>query len=319
MSADFSGQSTSRLRFEDIDYEKKDGVARVTLARPEVYNAYRAQTLREMGQAFRDAAWDDSVAVVVLTGVGEKAFCAGGDAQEFSREFLKRPRDHWKWQGLLIQALESFRHLGKPTIARVNGVVAGGGNAWNLAADLAVAADHARFIQVGTSVGLVDALGSTQWLPLMVGERRAREMFLTGEEISADQALTWGLVNQVVPYRQLDRAVGALARKLIQKFPECTRYTRQQLDFWKDLAWSLTAGHARDWLTIHSTSWEPYEGVQAFLEKRPADYRDMRERAAAGKSSEFLWGAPTLTCPECGAKGIPEGFDYCGKCGSRLK
>ncbi|MBZ5516927.1 MAG: enoyl-CoA hydratase/isomerase family protein, partial [Acidobacteriia bacterium] len=309
----------SRLGFEDILYEKKEAVARVTLNRPEVYNACRAQTLREMGQAFRDAAWDDSVAVVVLTGAGDKAFCAGGDAGEFSREFLKRPRNHWKWQGLLIEALELFRHMGKPTIARINGVVAGGGNAWNLAADLAVAADHARFVQVGTSVGLVDALGPTQWLPLLVGERRAREMLLTGEEISADQALAWGLVNQVVPYRQLDRAVNGLARKLIHKFPECMRYSKQQLDFWKDLAWSFTAGHARDWLTIHSTSWEPYEGVQAFLEKRPPDYRGMWERAAAGKSSEFVWGAPTLTCQDCGAKGIPEGFDYCGKCGSRLK
>jgi enoyl-CoA hydratase/carnithine racemase len=174
-------------------------------------------------------------------------------------------------------------------------------------------------MQVGTRVGLVDALGSSQWLPLVIGDRRAREMFFTCEEISAEQALTWGLVNQVVPYRQLDRAVAALAQKLIQKFPECTRYTKQQLNFWKDLAWSLSAGHARDWLTVHSTSWEPYEGVQAFVEKRPADYRGIRERAAAGESSEFLWGPPTRTCRNCRAKGIPEGFSYCGKCGTKLK
>ncbi len=319
MGAEYNAQPGSRLHFEDILYEKKDGTARVTWNRPEVYNAYSARTLREMIQAFRDAAWDDSVAVVVLTGAGEKAFCAGGDAKEFSAEFLRRPRNYWKWQGLLLEALELFRHLGKPTIARINGTVAGGGNDWNLAADLAIAADHARFMQVGTRVGLVDALGSSQWLPLIVGDRRAREMLFTCDEIPAEQALSWGLVNQVVPYRQLDRAVNALARKLIQKFPECTRYTKQQLNFWKDLAWSLTAGHARDWLTIHSTSREPYEGVQAFLEKRPADYRRLRERAAAGHSSEFLWGAPTRTCADCGAEGIPEGFDYCGKCGSKLK
>jgi len=319
LGAEYTGQPASRLRFEDILYEKKDGIARVTLNRPEVYNAYSAQTLREMIQAFRDAAWDDSVAVVVLTGAGEKAFCAGGDAKEFSAEFLRRPRNYWKWQGLLLEALELFRHVGKPTIARLNGTVAGGGNDWNLAADLAIAADHARIMQVGTRVGLVDALGASQWLPLVVGDRRAREMLLTCDEITAEQALSWGLVNQVVPYRQLDRAVNALAKKLIQKFPECTRYTKQQLNFWKDLAWSLTAGHARDWLAIHSTSWEPYEGVQAFIEKRPADYRRIRERAAAGKSSEFLWGAPTRTCADCGAEGIPEGFDYCGKCGSKLK
>jgi enoyl-CoA hydratase/carnithine racemase len=319
LDSGYSGQPASRFRFEHLLYEKKEGVARVTINRPEVYNAYAAQTLRELIEAFRDAAWDDSVAVVVLTGAGEKAFCAGGDAKEFAEDFLRRPRHYWKWQGLLMEALELFRHIGKPTIARINGTTAGGGNDWNVAADLAIAADHARFLQVGTDVGLVDAFGSSQWLPLVVGDRRAREMLLTGEEISAEQALAWGLVNQVVPYRQLDRAVGTLARKLIQKLPECTRYTRQQVNFWKDLAWALTAGHARDWLAIHSTSWEPFEGVQAFVEKRRADYRGIRERSAAGKSSEFLWGAPLRTCGDCGAKGLPEGFAYCGNCGAKLK
>jgi enoyl-CoA hydratase/carnithine racemase len=319
MGAAQSGKSASRLAFEEILFEKKEGVARVTINRPAASNAFTTVTLREMIHALRDAAADDSVAVVVLTGAGEKAFCAGGDAREFSAEFLKRPRNYWKWQGLLMEALELFRHIGKPTIARINGAVAGGGNDWNLAADLAVAADHARFMQVGTRVGLVDALGSTQWLPLVIGERRAREMLLTCDEITADQALAWGLVNQVVPYRQLDRAVNVLAGRLIQKLPESTRYTRQQLNFWKDLAWTMTAGHARDWLAVHATSWEPYEGVQAFVEKRPADYRAIRERATIGGSSEFLWGPPVRACRECGAKGIPENFDYCGKCGSKLK
>ena len=314
-----AGQATSRFHFADILYEKKDGVARVTLNRPEVYNAYSSDTLHEMTEAFRDAAWDDSVGVVVLTGAGDKAFCAGSDAQEFSREFLRRPRNFWKYQGRLSEALELFRHSGKPTIARLNGVVAGGGNDWNLAADLAVATDHVRFMQAGTRVGLVDAWGATQWLPLMIGERRAREMLLTCDEVTAQQALSWGLVNQVVPAKQLDRAVSALAKKLLQKFPECTRYTRQQLDTWKDLAWTLTAGHARDWLAVHATSWEPYEGIQAFIEKRPADTKTLRELAAAGKSSEFLWGAQTRKCENCGSKGLPERFDYCGRCGSRLK
>ncbi len=231
-----SAKSASHFAFDEILYEKKDGVARVTINRPAAYNALTAETLREMIAAFRDAAWDDSIAVVVLTGVGEQAFCAGGDAREFSSEFLTRPRNYWKWQGLVIEALELFRHVGKPTIARINGAVAGGGNAWNLAADLAVAADHARFTHGGTSVGLVDALGSTQWLPLLVGERRAREMLLTGDEVTAEQALAWGLVNQVAPYRQLDRAVNSLAKKLAQRLPVSLRYTRQQLSFWKDLA-----------------------------------------------------------------------------------
>ncbi len=317
--ANYNKQPVSQRRFGDILYDKKEGIALITLNRPDVYNAYSVQTLRELNEAFHDASWDDSVSVVVLTGVGDKAFCSGSDAKEFCREFLRRPRNFWKYQGLLLEALDLFRHLGKPTIARINGVVAGGGNDWNLAADLAVAAEHARFLQVGARVGLVDSWGGTQWLPLAIGDRRAREMFLTCNEISADQALDWGLVNRVVPFKQLDRAVNDLARKLIQNFPECTRYTLQQLNFWKDLSWSLTTGHARDWLAVHSTSWEPYEGIQAFVEKRPADTRRLRDLAAAGKSSEFLWGAPTRKCDNCGAKGIPEMFEFCGKCGSKLK
>lgn len=316
---EYTGQATSRFNFADILYEKKDGVARITLNRPAVYNAYSSDTLRELMEAFRDASIDDDVGVVVLTGAGDKAFCSGSDAGEFSKEFLRRPRNLWKYQGLLAEAISLFRHLGKPTIARLNGIVAGGGNDWSLAANLAIAADHVRFMQMGTRVGLVDALGATQWLPLMMGDRRAREMLLTCDELAADQALNWGLVNQVVPPKQLDRAVNAMAKKLLQKFPESTRYTLQQLNFWKDFAWALTAGHARDWLTVHATSWEAYEGIQAFLEKRPPDTRTLRERAAEGKSSEFLWGANTRKCPDCGAKGIPERFDYCGKCGAKLK
>src|ERR1035437_3448448 len=221
---EYTGQPASRFAFAEILYDKKDGIARVTLNRPEIYNAYSSDMLREMMEAFRDAALDDAVGVVVLTGAGDKAFCAGSDAREFSKEFLRRPRNLWKFQGLLAEALNLFRHLGKPTIARLNGVVAGGGMDWNLAADLAIAADHVRFMQMGTRVGLVDAWGSTQWLPLVIGERRAREMLLTCDEVTAEQALNWGLVNQVVPPKQLDRAVNALAKKLIQKFPESTRY-----------------------------------------------------------------------------------------------
>jgi enoyl-CoA hydratase/carnithine racemase len=313
-----AASAKSGSRFELL-YEKKEGLARLTINRPAAYNALTAETLRAMIAALRDAAADEAVAVVVLTGAGEKAFCAGGDATEFSQEFLKRPQSSWKWLGLLYEALELFRRAGKPTIARINGAVAGVGNGWVLAADFAIAADHARFNHTGTGLGLVDAAGSTQWLPLAIGERRARAALLTGDEITAEQALDWGLVNQVVPARQLDRAVSALAKKLMQRFPASLRYTREQLGFWKDLAWSLTAGHAREWLAGQAASWEPWEGVQAFVEKRPPDVRAIRERAARGGSSASSWGSPTRTCRECGAKGIPELFEYCGRCGSKLK
>ena len=183
---------------------------------------------------------------------------------------------------------------------------------------MAVAADHATLRQVGTRVGSVAAGGATQWLPVTIGDRRAREMLFTCDEISARQALDWGLVNRVVPAADLDKTVGELAQKIIDKFPECTRYTKQQVNFWKDLSWYSTVGHARDWLTLHFMSPEPYEGMTAFVEKRAPRYRELRQRAAEGRSSEFLWGPYSRACGGCGATGIPEEFSFCGKCGAKL-
>ena len=315
----FTGQPADSFAFQEILYEKqKDGVARVTINRPEVYNAYSTLTLQEMLTAFRDAAWDDGVAVLVLTGAGDRAFCTGGDVKEYQREFLRRPRDYWKWMGLFMETHDQLRNVGKPVIARINGLVAGGGNEFNLACDLAVAADHATFRQVGTRVGSVAAGGATQWLPITIGDRRAREMLFTDEPIDAATALSWGLVNRVVPHAGLDAAVDELAKKLVDKFPECTRYTKQQVNFWKDMSWAMTIGHARDWLALHYTSLEPWEGMTAFVEKRPPDYRGIRQRAVRDESSEFLWGPYTRTCPACGAKGLPEHSRFCGQCGEAL-
>ncbi len=306
------------FHFNDILYEKKAWVARVTINRPHVYNAYRAETLAEMRDAFRDAAYDDGVAVLVLTGAGEKAFCTGGDVTEYAAEYTRRPRDYWKYMSLFIECHDILRNLGKPTIARLNGIVVGGGNEFNMACDLAVAADDITIRQVGTRVGSVAAGGATQWLPLFIGDRRAREMLLTCEPITAQQALEWGLVNRVVPREQLDAAVDELCQKLIDKFPECLRYTRQQVNFWKDLAWHLTVGHARDWLSLHFASLEPWEGMTAFVEKRAPDYRRVRALARDGGSSEALWGPPARTCPACGVTGLPGNMAYCGRCGQKL-
>lgn len=311
-------QSPESFQFSEILYEKRDWVATVTINRPQAHNAYTTHTLKEMALAFRDAAWDDSVAVLVLTGAGETSFCTGGDVKEYASVYTARPRDYWKYMGLFIECHDLLRNLGKPSIARLNGMVAGGGNEFNLGCDLAVAADHVRIRQVGTMVGSVAAGGATQWLPLMIGDRRAREMLLTCDWIDAQTALQWGLVNRVVPFSELDCAVHSLAEKLVDKFPECTRYTKQQVNFWKDLAWGLTVGHARDWLALHFTAAETHEGMNAFVEKRPAERMALRERAAMGASSEYPWGPYSRTCPECGARGLPQEFLFCGVCATRL-
>lgn len=314
----FAGRPVEEFNFEEIIYEKKDWVATITINRPEVYNCYSTKTLQELCAAFKDASYDDGVAVVVMTGAGEKAFCTGGDVAEYAEDFTKRPRDYWKWMNLFVEAHEAFRNIGKPTIARINGIVAGGGNEWNMACDLAIMVDTANIRQVGVKVGSVAAGGATQWLPIIVGDRRAREILWLCEPIDAQKCLDWGLVNQVVPREQLDDAVATMCKKLINKFPECLRYTKQQTNFWKDLAWSTTVGHAKDWLALHFASVEPYEGMKSFVEKRPTDYIGLREKAAAGKSSEFLYGPYVQTCDKCGAKGMPEEFTFCGTCGAKL-
>ena len=313
-----SGKAASSFRFRDILYRKKDWVATVTINRPNVYNAYSTRTLQEMQAAFKDATFDDSVAVIVLTGAGDKAFCTGGDVKEYADTYTRRPRDYWKYMLEFQAAHDLLRNCGKPTIARVNGVVAGGGNEFHIACDLSIAAEHAEFMQVGTRVGSVAAGGATQWLPLVIGDRRAREMLFLCERVPAKKALEWGLVNQVVPKDKLDAAVREMAEKLIDKFPESTRYTKAQVNFWKDFAWYLTIGHARDWLSLHFATQEPYEGMRAFVEKRPARYRELRQAAAKGKAPEFLWGPWVKACKKCGAIGLPEEFAFCGKCGAKL-
>ncbi|TET89298.1 MAG: enoyl-CoA hydratase/isomerase family protein [Methanomassiliicoccales archaeon] len=314
----FEPKPAEEFDFKDIIYEKKDYVAKVTINRPQVYNAYSILALREMAEAFKDASWDDSVAVLVLTGAGDKAFCTGGDVKEYADNYTVKPRDFWKWMGDYTLAHDMLRNCGIPTIARVNGIVAGGGNEFHMSCDLSIAAEHAEILQVGTKVGSVAAGGATQFLPIMVGDRRAREILYLCEKIPAKKALEWGLVNEVVPYEELDAAVDRMCKKLIDKFPECMRYTKQQVNFWKDLAWHSTIGHARDWLSIHFASYEPWEGMKSFVEKRETGYRKLRDLAAQGKSSEFVWGPYTKECGKCGAKGIPEEFGYCGKCGEKL-
>ena len=292
----FKPKKPEELDFQEVIYEKKDWVARVTINRPHNYNAYSTPCLKELIAAFEDAAWDDSIAVLVLTGAGEKAFCTGGDVKEYAAEYTKRPRDYWKYMGLFRDYIEGLMNLGKPTIARINGMAVGGGNETQMACDLAVMAEHAVIRQVGSSVGSVACGGATQFLPIIVGDRRAREILWLNEPIPARKALEWGLVNKVVPYEELDEAVDELCQKLIKKFPECMRYTKQQTNFWRELAWHSTIGHARDWLSIHYASWEPNEGMSAFVEKREPHYMKLRELARDGRSSDDQGGPYSGEC-----------------------
>lgn len=255
------------LGFERILYEKVPPRATITLNRPEVLNAFDFQMLRELGRAAEDASWDDRIRVVVLTGAG-RAFCVGADLKSWSADYLGKPWEYWKWFGAFQAAHDRLRQIGKPTLARINGICVGGGNELQMACDLSVIVDDAFIRHVGPERGSVPAGGATQWLPLTVGDRRAREIILLCDEISPEQALEWGLVNRAVSATELDATVDELVDKLAAKLPQTVRYTKAQLDFWRELAWSQTITHARDWLALSMATEEPQEAVRRFLERK---------------------------------------------------
>ncbi len=344
----FQAQNPSDFHFQEILYRKEGRVATVTINRPRTYNCLNTRTIEEIAEAFLDISDDDSIGVAVLTGVGDRAFCTGADVKEYAAEYLTRPRDYWKYIGRFRTFIESILHNGKPTIARLNGITAAGGNEAHLACDLSVMAEHAYIKHAGTHVGSVAAAGATQWLPLIVGDKRAREILFLNRPIPAAQALQWGMTNQVVPsvkkdgkfivgvtpeqiqkalanaegysisLELLDSAIAELAAALLESLPECTRYTKEQTNFLKEFVWHSTIGHAREWLALHYGGLETFEGMNSFAEKRRADYGMVRDRWANDDSPELPWGANVQRCAACGAKGLPARFTHCGNCGAAL-
>ncbi len=316
IESSIQGAPPESFGFRRIIYTKNGYVSTITINRPEVLNCFDYTTLKELAAAFLDSSVDDQIAVVVITGTGDKAFCTGADLKEQDEHILKKPNDYYKWMYAFIEMHDRLRNIGKPTIARLNGMVVGGGNELNMACDLAVAADHVTIKQVGAARGSVAAGGATQWLPLIIGDRRAREMLLLCENIDAYTALDWGLVNQVVPYSMLDETIAKMAEKLYDKLPECTRYTKQQLNFWRDFSWSMTIGHARDWLSLHAGSPETADGLKAFRKKTEMDYTAIRERAAQPADGHQS-NSNGATCKSCNVP-MPTDFQFCGACGQKM-
>ena len=261
--------SPDELGFERIVYEKDYPRATVTLNRPEVLNAFDFRMLRELARAFEDASWDDEIRVVVVTGTG-RAFCVGADLRAWGEDLLGNSKEYWKWFGAFKDMHDRLREIGKPTIARVNGIAVGGGNELQMGCDLSVMVDDAFIRHVGLEHGSVPAGGATQWLPIMIGDRRAREMILLCDEVPAAQAAEWGLINRAVPAAELDAVVDEWVEKLARKLPETTRYAKQQLNWWRDISWHETIGHARDWLALSMLGEEAQGAVKRFLDRKPS-------------------------------------------------
>jgi 2-ketocyclohexanecarboxyl-CoA hydrolase len=252
----------------DILYTKSDGVATVTINRPKSYNAFRAQTCEEMIDAFKDADFDKSIGVVVLTGAGDKAFCTGGDQGTQESGYGGRGTI-----GLPIEELQSaIRDISKPVIARVNGYAIGGGNVLVTLCDLAIASENAQLGQVGPRVGSVDPGFGTALLARVVGEKKAREMWYLCRRYTAREALQMGLVNAVVPQDQLDAEVNKWCDEILEKSPTAIALAKKSFNIDTEIIRGI-GGLAMHALKLYYETPESAEGGDAFREKRKPEFR----------------------------------------------
>jgi naphthoate synthase len=264
-------QWTSRRDFEDLRYETSpEGIAKITINRPQVRNAFRPQTVRELQEAFAAARDDQEVGVVVLTGAGHEAFCSGGD---------QKVRGHGGYVGAdgvprlnVLDVQRQIRTLPKPVIAMVAGYAIGGGHVLHLVCDLTIAAENARFGQTGPRVGSFDGGYGASYMARVIGQKRAREVWFLCRQYDAQTALAWGLVNAVVPVERLEEETVAWCREILANSPTAIRLLKAALNADCDGQAGLQqlAGDAT--LLFYMTE-EAKEGQRAFLEKRAPDFR----------------------------------------------
>lgn len=262
------------MAYDDIRFETTEGVARITIARPQVYNAFRSKTLQELADAYERVRKDSSVGVVVLTGEGEKAFCAGGDVNEEANGWLEGRGGELESR-MLYEAMQ--RSL-KPTIARVNGYAVGGGNHLAYMCDFTVAAEHAIFGHNGPRVGSPAQGWIVAYLVRAIGAKRAREMWMLCRRYTAAQMLDWGLVNAVTPLDQLDAEVAVWCKDLLALSPTVLKVIKRTFDGeWEQLRTFLeTKDYLEEINPQFFESGEQTEGANAFLEKRQPDFSQWR-------------------------------------------
>lgn len=256
--------------FENLLYEKKNGIAYVTVNRPAVRNALNAQTVRELQTAFEQAKNDDEVRVVILTGTGDKAFVAGADINELATQTPVNGRDY----GLAGQAVfNDIERLGKPVIAAVNGYALGGGCELAMACTFRIASENAMLGQPEVKLGIIPGYGGTQRLPRLVGKGRALQILLTGDMVPAAEALRIGLVNQVVPQAELIAAAEAIARKIMANAPLavklCLDAVNQGMEMTQEEGQFLEA----TLFGLSCATEDMKEGTKAFLEKRSPNFK----------------------------------------------
>ncbi len=261
---------TTAHEYEDIRYEHSgSGIAKITIDRPHVRNAFRPETVTELIDAFRRVRDDSSVGVVLLTGAGDKAFCSGGDMNVKGQGGYIADDGTARLNVLDLQRL--IRSLPIVVIALVNGFAIGGGHVLHVVCDLSIAADNAIFGQTGPKVGSFDGGYGATLLARIVGHKKAREIWYLCRQYDAQQALDMGLVNTVVPLEQLETEGVHWANEILEKSPTAIRMLKRSFNADTDGLAGLQE-LAGDATMLFYLTEEAHEGSKAFLEKRPPDY-----------------------------------------------
>ncbi len=256
--------------FEDIRYEKSgDGIAKLTINRPQVRNAFRPETIIELRRAFQDVREDPGVGVAILTGEGPDAFCSGGD--QGVRGHGGYVDEHGTARLNVLDLQREMRTLPKPIIAMVAGYAIGGGHVLHMICDLTVAADNARFGQTGPKVGSFDGGWGASYMARIVGQKKAREIWFLCRQYDAQQALDMGLVNAVVPLERLEEETVQWCREILEKSPLAIRMLKAALNADCDGQAGLQV-LAGDATLLYYLTDESKEGRNAFVEKRQPDF-----------------------------------------------
>lgn len=256
------------MEYQDIVYAEADGVATITINRPEKMNAFRGQTCEELIHAFNRAGWNKDIGVIVFTGAGDRAFCTGGDQSAH-----EGPYDGRGTIGLPVEELQSvIRDVPKPVIARVQGYAIGGGNVLAVICDLTIAADTAQFGQVGPKVGSVDPGFGTAYLAQVVGEKKAREIWYLCRRYTGEQAVEMGLANTVVPADELDAEVDRWCAEILERSPTAIAIAKRSFNAATENLRGISSMGMQALALYYDTD-ESREGVTAFMEKRKPDFR----------------------------------------------
>lgn len=255
--------------YEDILFEFHEGIAKITINRPKVYNAFRPETAKELYEALELSRENPDVNVVVLTGTGDKAFCSGGDIN------YKGDGGYVGADGVprlnILDVHRLIRHIPKPVIAMVNGYAIGGGHVLHVISDISIASENAIFGQTGPKVGSFDAGFGSSYLARIVGQKKAREIWFLCEQYSAKEALDMGLVNKVVPLEKLEDTVVDWAKKMMRHSPLALRMIKRGLNAELDGQRGIME-FAGDATLMYYLLEEAKEGKHAFLEKRKPDW-----------------------------------------------